>query len=394
MKILTVTHFYENHGGGIERVAANLCRAFASDGHDAAWAASDDDPPPDSPIEAVPLRCANPTEGATGLPMPVPGFRAMRNLVRAIGASDVVIVHDALYLTSILAMVVAKFRGKPVVLIQHIAGIEFASRLLRELMGLANLLVTRPMLHAADQLVFISNEVRRELLGEPADRDSLLLFNGVDTTIFHPRDASSRHAIRLRHGLPADSTIAIFVGRFVTKKGMAVLEALARDRPALHLALVGSGPVRPDSWDLPNVHVLGQLSQQTIAELFGASDLLLLPSVGEGYPLVIQEAMACGLSVICGDRTARADPRASQWLRGVKIELSDPRASASRCSAAIDSLLDTPPDRAEMANYAAKTYNWTTMARVILDNITPRQAGRLCNPLLRDEMKGSPGARP
>lgn len=369
MRILTVSHFFESHGGGIERVAAQLSRQFARDGHQAIWAASDQDPPPQPPVEVVPLRCANPTEALTGLPMPIPGPGGVRDLARAIAASDVVIIHDALYLTSIFAMFIAKLRGRPVVLMQHIGSIAFCSSAMQALMRLANYLITRPMLHAADRLLFISNEVRRELLGEPARRDSMLLFNGVDASIFHSQDASDRRAIRSRHGLPADATIAIFVGRFVTKKGLQVLEALARQRLDLHIAMVGNGPIRPEGWNLPNIHVLGPQSQQTIAELYGASDLLLLPSVGEGFPLVIQEAMACGLPVVCGDRSARADPAAARWLRGVEIELPDPAISALRCGAAIDGLFVGAPDRTEMVAYAAKTYNWTNMARSIVQCI-------------------------
>ena len=372
MKILTVSHFYEEHGGGIERIAAQLCRQFARDGHVAVWAASDADPPPKSVIEAVPLHCIDPIEASTGLPMPIPGPRALRNLIRAIGAADAVIVHDALYLTSIFALVVAKLRGKPVVLIQHISEIPFASAAKRRLMRFANSIVTRPMLQAADRLVFISNEVRRDLLGDPPRRDSMLLYYGVDTSVFHPQHPRNRNAVRLRHELPTDAKLALFVGRFVEKKGLSVVEKVARGRAALRIALVGDGPIRPESWGLPNVHVLGPQSQQTIAELYGAADLFLLPSVGEGYPLVIQEAMACGLPVVCGDPSARADPAAAQWLRGVEVDLADPEESALRCGHAIDGLFDAPPDRAAMAGYAAKTYSWPEMARVIVQSFSGR----------------------
>src|ERR1700712_4095018 len=101
MRILTVSHFYEAHGGGIERVAGQLCRQFAAAGHEAVWAASDADAPPASPIAALPLRCINPTEALTGLPMPIPGWRSLRALIREAGRSDVVIIHDSLYVTSI-----------------------------------------------------------------------------------------------------------------------------------------------------------------------------------------------------------------------------------------------------------------------------------------------------
>jgi alpha-maltose-1-phosphate synthase len=370
VRILSVTHFYEPHGGGIERVAAHLCRQFARDGHHAIWSASDGDPPPDAPISAVPLPCSNPTEALLGLPMPIPGPRAICRLARAIGDSDAVIIHDSLYLTSIMAMVLARLRSKPVVVIQHIADISFASSLLRHLVKIANCLITQPMLLAAQRRVFISSEVRYQLLGARAEQHSLLLFNGVDTTIFHPQTARDRAAIRIRHGLPVDARLALFVGRFVEKKGLSVVEVVARDRPDLQIAMVGTGPIRPETWNLPNVHVLGPQSQQTVAKLYGASDMLLLPSVGEGYPLVIQEAMACGLPVICGDESARADPGAAKWLHGVKIDLREPEQSAIRCAAAIDRLLHSPIDRSEMAGYAARTYSWANMAHLIVESLS------------------------
>jgi glycosyltransferase involved in cell wall biosynthesis len=238
-------------------------------------------------------------------------------------------------------------------------------------MRLANFLVTQPMIVSADHRVFISDRVRRTLMGEPAQRRYLLLYNGVDTSIFFPKTDASCAAIRSRYGIMTDERMLIFVGRFVEKKGLAVLRSLAARRPYLHFLLVGRGPISPENWGLPNVHVMGPQAQQTIAELYRAADLLLLPSVGEGFPLVVQEAMACGLPVICGSDSAQADPTASQWLRGIDIDLKDIEASANRCSTAIEQLFLAPIDTAEMARYAGSKYRWNHMADEIVKCLHP-----------------------
>lgn len=357
MRLLTVSHFFEAHGGGIERVAGHLCRAFARQGIEAAWAASDQDPLPSGDVVALPLRCLDPAEQIIGLPMPIPGWRSTRMLAREIAASDGVIIHDALYVSSILAMLIARWKGKRTVLIQHIAAIPFSSRLLRWAMTLANRVVTRPMLRTADSLVFISDTVRQDLIGTPGWRDYQLLFNGVDTAIFHP--AQDRRS-------PAITRRLLFVGRYVEKKGLAVLRQLAEARPDLQIVMAGQGPIRPSEWNLVNVRDLGPQSPEELARLYREADLLLLPSVGEGYPLVIQEAMACGLPTICGKPSERADPAATAWLRGVEIDLSDPVASAERCARAIDGFAASAAAREAMAAFAARRYSWETMAAGVL----------------------------
>jgi starch synthase len=369
LRVLSVTHFFESHGGGIERVAGHLCRQFVRLGAEPVWAASNCDAPPEGEIETVPLGCINPIEKLTGLPMPLPGIGAIRTLAREVRRSDTVLVHDALYATSIIALLLAKLFGKPVVLVQHIAGIPFSSRALRFAMTLANAISTRPMLWAADARVFISDTVRHDLLGTPSRHSCELLFNGVDAGIFHPMPtnaAAERQARRV-----------LFVGRYVEKKGLAVLRALAATRPDLEFLFAGSGPLRPGEWGLANVHDLGPQSPHALAELYRSSDLLLLPSVGEGYPLVIQEAMACGLPVICGEPSNRADPDAARWLRGVVINLGDPQGTASRCGEAIDQLALSPAERAAMARYALQRYDWEVMARSLMSLARTKRAAAL-----------------
>lgn len=361
MRILTVTHFFESHGGGIERVAGHLCRSLAARGHACEWAASAADPAPaDTEVVALPLRCIDPTERLTGLPMPIPGPAGLVALSRAIGGADMVIVHDALYCTSIAAMLIARVRNKPVILYQHIAAIPFASPVMRRIMAAANAMVTRPMLRAADQVVFIGDTVREAFSKEHLKRPARLLFNGVDGAIFHPGAGDRRH-----FALPEHGRIAAFVGRFVEKKGLAVLKALASRHPDITFAMVGAGPLDPVRWGLPNVRVLGKLAPLDVAALFRTADFLLLPSVGEGYPLVIQEAMACGLPVVCGAESARADPDATRWLTGVEIDLADVEATAARVGASIDRVAISASERRAMAAHAASAYSWQGMAEAV-----------------------------
>lgn len=364
MRLLTVTHFFEQHGGGIERVAGHLNRHFVIQGHETAWAASaDGELPGPQTAEPVPMPCLNPIERLTGLPMPIPGPRALRRLAAAIRRSDAVIIHDALYLSSIAAMVLARWHRRPVTLIQHIAAIPFSSRWLEQLMRLANRLVTRPMLRAADQVVFISDTTRAAFADLSFRTAPLLLFNGVESSIFRPT-AGER-----------DRTL-LFVGRFVEKKGISIIRELAAARPAWRFVLAGRGPVDPEAWGLANVSVLRDRSGASLAALYNKAEMLILPSVGEGFPLVVQEAMACGLPVICGEETSRADPRATGWLHPIDVDLNDPAGSATRLCAAVEALDMKEEERAAMSAYAIATYDWHKMAVRILAPLSSATAAQ------------------
>jgi glycosyltransferase involved in cell wall biosynthesis len=364
LKLLTVTHFFGAHGGGIERVAEHLNRELSRLGHQPVWAASDADPAPAPEVaRGLAMRCVDPLERLTGLPMPLPGPRGLRRLWRSVGEADGIIIHDSLYVTSIAAMVAARWARKPVILVQHIAEIPFRNPVLRRLMRLANRIVTRRMIASADRVVFISATVRDAFRGWPSRCAPELVFNGVDSAVFRPDPcAEVRRQERKALGIAEDARLMLFVGRFVEKKGLHILAELARARADLVFVFAGRGPIDPEGWGLPNVRVARDRSGPALAALYQVADLLLLPSVGEGYPLVVQEAMACGLPALCGAETARADPDAAQWLSGIDIVPDNSRETADRLSRAIDAAPDDPRGRAAMADWAAARYSWKQAA--------------------------------
>jgi glycosyltransferase involved in cell wall biosynthesis len=369
LAVLMLSHYFDDRRGGVEIVAANLARELAGLGFELTWLAAAPQMPV-APQEACDIRrvslpALDIAEKVLGIPYPILLPAAWVRIFRQVRRSDIVLVHDTLYMSTILARIASRAFRKPLVVVQHIALVPYKSALLRGMMKLANACIATPTLRNAARVVFISHTTMRDFCGIHWKRAPSLIFNGVDTDIFQP--AGSERLIeqeRENLQLPIDRPIALFVGRFVEKKGLNVLQCLARSRPDVSFAFAGHGPLDPAAWGLSNTRVYRDLSGRSLAGLYRASDLLLLPSVGEGFPLVVQEALACGLPVVCGADTAEADLRAAAFLRAVRVDLASPKETASRFSDAMTQLLAAPfkTSRSAGFDYARNNYSWTRAA--------------------------------
>jgi len=95
----------------------------------------------------------------------------------------------------------------------------------------------------------------------------------------------------------------LFVGRLEEQKGLrCLMEAVSRIRGDFKLSVVGDGSqmgfVRRWARGDGGVEVMGPVDDRRLLQLYGECDALVLPSVWEGFPLVILEAWASGLPVI------------------------------------------------------------------------------------------------
>ncbi|NNJ26390.1 glycosyltransferase family 4 protein [Alienimonas chondri] len=125
--------------------------------------------------------------------------------------------------------------------------------------------------------------------------------------------ASTVGEARARFGLPEDRMVALFSGKFETKKRpLDFLKALAAvadaGAAAPHALLVGDGPLRGECEAFAHARALpatfaGFVNQSEIPLAYRAADVLVLPSdAGETWGLVVNEAMACGRPAIVSDR--------------------------------------------------------------------------------------------
>ncbi len=114
--------------------------------------------------------------------------------------------------------------------------------------------------------------------------------------------------------------LILFVGRFVEKKGIDIVRALSLRICYAQWVMAGWGPEDPSRWDIPNLTCVGRQHQDELAELSQAADLLVLPSSGEGFPLVVYQSMSCGTPVAVATETARAYPGVSNFrvVRGTQ----------------------------------------------------------------------------
>lgn len=345
--VVVVSAFFPRHGGGIERVAGHLSEQLNRAGFPLHWFAGG--PPEEMPaastttLHITRAESVDFLEKAVGLPAPLWGLSSMRQLNRAIGKAEVVHIHDCLYLSSLAAFAFAKRQRKKILITQHIGTIPFRSGLLRFLHGLANRTISRGMLASSDAVTFVSPTVHAYFSAFVKFRNRPeVVFNGVDHEIFHPAIPERSRDGKLK---------MLFVGRFVEKKGVHLLRGCV-DLPGTEWTFVGKGPLGPASWDIPrdNINLLKDLAPAQLADLYRAADLMVLPSVGEGFPLVVQEALACGLPVLVSSEVASSF--AEGGLDGVFVH-DEHRANQAQELRALLASAIADPDRLRALRCAA-----------------------------------------
>jgi len=362
LSVLLVTHYYAEHRGGVEIVAGELASRLAHRGVRVEWAASRPAPPvaADEQVRPLPMATCNVTERRLGFPYPIWGPLSVLRMLRAVRRADLVHLHDSLYLGNAIAYVWARALGKPILVTQHIGEVPYSSRLLRGMLWTANHTLGRFVLGGSSQVVFIADKVQAYFSAFTKFRaPPRLIPNGVERGLFFPVDEPQRRQLREQLGWESGRPALLFVGRFVEKKGLRILRELAGRLPDCQWVFIGWGPDDPSGWGLPNVRTLGAIPHADLPRYYRAADLLVLPSSGEGFPLVVQEAMACGTPALISPDTASG-------AAGVEQAALVCELAPEKLAACLQDWLARPNDllarRGVVARYAQDHWDWDACA--------------------------------
>ncbi len=210
---------------------------------------------------------------------------------------DIIHAHSHLFLSTNICAFIRFIGSSPLIISNH--GLMSASapvwfnKLYLKTLG-------KWTLNRADKIICYTEGEKEniEKLGIDPKKISII-HNGVDTFLFAPRTSEKT----------TDKKQILWVGRFVTGKGVEYLiEAFSQVQkkiPSTHLVLVGDGPEKTTIEEKirkmhlqSSVTLIDYLDNEELPGVYKNSDVFVLPSLMEGVPRTILEAMACGVPVV------------------------------------------------------------------------------------------------
>jgi len=177
----------------------------------------------------------------------------------------------------------------------------------------------------ASALVFVSHALKeRAVRAGLEDNKARVIYNGVNAETFSLKEkkrSSGRREI-------------LFVGRLSPEKGLQFLleafhKVIKKNELQVKLTIVGDGALKDALYEQVDhlklgdvVNFVDSMPQKDLAKYYWQADLLCLPSLREGFPCVIIEAMACGTPVVAsrvGGIVEIIDP-----LSGIMVSPGEP----------------------------------------------------------------------
>lgn len=306
MKVALVIFRYAPEGGGAERAAANLARGLHRDGHEVhVFANTFGDT---QEVIPHPVSIANWRPGGRHLSFATnvqnlllrERFDVIHSFTRTI-LQDILRIGGGSHREYLRQTAIERPR-----LLQWWTWLNPKERAILDL-------ERRSFKPSASRLIVsVSNRCKEEIVhdyGVDPNRVDVI-YNGVDTEAFHPKNRTLRKHIRKELGRNEDDYLALFCGTGFRRKGLRyAIEAVAETRS--FLTVVGSGTPAPYRRLAQNRGIEDRIQflgpRTDVAALYAAADVLLLPSLYDPFPNACLEAMSSGLPVIMTKITGVAE---------------------------------------------------------------------------------------
>lgn len=301
MRILVLCHEYPPIGGGGGRVAQDLCIGLARLGHEITVLTANCGDLPDhefqESVEIIRLNSGRKYPYKAGLKAMasfiwVSFWKALKLIAK--NRPDVIHVHFAVP-SGVTAWALKLLTGVPYVLTAHLGDVpggvpEKTGRWFKAIYPF-----TPAIWRSASRIAAVSDSTR-ELALKSYEVEISTIRNGVDTKTLNPGEIKVNHPPRI-----------IFAGRFAPQKNpiqFVNIMAKIKDLPWT-CAMIGEGVLRADIektialYDLQDRFTLtGWVEPEEVIDWFAKSDILLMPSLSEGLPVVGVQALSMGLALV------------------------------------------------------------------------------------------------
>lgn len=170
-----------------------------------------------------------------------------------------------------------------------------------------------------------------------------------------------------------DKPTAIAVGRFIYQKGFDVLiDSWKNVNSDYNLLIIGGGEEKDNlssqikRQNLKNVKLINHIDPTDLVNYYKASDIFILPTRGDVWGLVVNEAMAYGLPVITTDRCVAGMELITEGENGFVVPTNNKEMFTTRANELLDSK-DLQDVMSENNIDKIKKYTLENMAKVHMD---------------------------
>jgi glycosyltransferase involved in cell wall biosynthesis len=287
-----------------------------------------------------------------------------RQYLRAIRDVNPDVIYSFLTTSNIVAITGRLFIRKPVVW-----GIRASNMNLENYDWLAKLTawVERKLSRFVKTIIFNATFSRQhhQSLGYSLN-NAVVIPNGIDTNIFKPEPASKKLEIRNHLAIPPDALVVGMLARVDPMKDyetfLDAARALSLKYENLYFVTAGIG-TDTASWHSLPPRFLRLGIWEDVAGLLNGMDIMVLSSLGESFPNVIGEAMACGVPTIATNVGDAAYIIADQ---GIIIPPKDPKALIE----AIESMMQNTPSQERIRDRIVSHFDVPQMVNKTIQTLT------------------------
>jgi glycosyltransferase involved in cell wall biosynthesis len=290
-----------------------------------------------------------------------PYFLSLEKIVKEV-QPDIIHINNLPFLTTFQSTRVAKKTHRKSIV--HVHGVRGGDGILFSLAQNAYIYVfARSIFGKADKVICLTSHDAARIRRFGCLREKIRIIpNGVDASKFYPFGDE-------------EPNLLLWCGRFTQQKGLEylvqALRIIVAQNPRVRLLMTGDGPLLPricrilEKYKLTDkVVLLGRVPYDAIPTLMNKASVYVLPSLNEGMPYVLLEAMACGKSVIGSDISGINDV-ITHGRNGLLVPPRNPVAFAD----AVSALLENESLRKEFGRNArqlmVEKYNWEAIAKQV-----------------------------
>jgi glycosyltransferase involved in cell wall biosynthesis len=220
------------------------------------------------------------------------------------------------------------------------------------------------ILKRIDQLTVVSNALKEKAIGIGYNNEVHVFPMGIDTKLFTPDKKDN--SLKIKYQISGN--FLLFVGGIIERKGIRYLiqaiPAVIKKFPGAKLLVIGEGNLSNEMSELAeslsisnNIIFIGPIPHVDLPPYFATADVFILPSLSEGFGLVIIEAMSCGTIPIATDLAVIHDIIQNN-ITGIFIDIKNPIDISQKIINYLSNKEKLVPMKVKAREFVVNNFDW------------------------------------